>query len=114
MSDQVPEGSTSYHDYEIYSRPVDGVSSLVGVVEKLEYRLLNNLKVPTVLIDWTEVLSPTSTGTIEIDADFNVSVSKKDTARYLTLRAEHSSGKVATVEITYDLILYKGIEPEEV
>lgn len=108
----VNEGSSSDHVFGFYS---DEEATIPVIPESVEYRLMANSEVE--IIGWTEIpsndLSTEVAIVIPSAANTLSRVDKKRglNKRYLTVKAEHSGGKIITGEASWEIRDLAGIYP---
>lgn len=102
QQNSVFDGSDSSFDYDIKNDegdPLEGISSI-------QYKLSDK---DSVLIDWTNIVPPDASGTIDIPGVNNrISIPSKN-ERELALYVIHSGSKVATGKIDYIITPVDGI-----
>lgn len=91
-----PEGSTTYHDYQLFDK--DG--NEITLAEKLEYQLSDGTNI---IVPWTSINPPAAPGEIEIEGSFN-RVENGLNERILTVHAVHDGGDDIFQPIKYTLI----------
>lgn len=94
---KVTEGSTA----PIYYVLKDEEGELISSPVSLQYKV--TAQSGTVLLDWTAVSAPTSSGVFYVAGAYNVKASVSDNLRYITVKCTYDVSKVKNYEITYEI-----------
>ena len=94
---RIPEGSTAPVYYTLRDKDGEPITNIVS----LQYKV--TAQSGTVLLNWTTISTPASSGVIYVSAIYNVKSAVVDTMRFVTVKCTYDVSKVRTKEISYEL-----------